>query len=174
MGGLGSGWFEQRSTELRTDEYPAIDVRQLSREFRLENDVLLDSGVVARLEWRPCHFGGYRPYFQCPRCKGRCCILYKYQAEHRGANYGCQKCLNMVHPVENEDKLQRSVRRNHKALKRRCYDSSRPEGKPLWMRWPTWKRISDQFAVEAITYFENHEKIFMMLRRLDKHKPLAK
>jgi hypothetical protein len=71
----------------------------------------------------------------------------------------------MVHPVENEGKLERSVRRNHKAINRRNYDPTRPEGKPKWMRWPTWKRLSDQFVIDAMAYFEVHHSIMMRLKR---------
>jgi hypothetical protein len=70
----------------------------------------------------------------------------------------------MVHPVENEGKLERSVRRNHKAVNRRIYDPAQPGGKPLWMRWPTWRRLCDRFAVAVASYFEYNEKIMMMTR----------
>ena len=152
----------------RTVDYPSIDVRQMARELRLGTNIMLTGGALVRLEWRSCHFGGARVYFQCPRCEGRSCILYEFQSETKCVNqYGCRKCLDMVYPVENEGELQRSVRRNHKAMKRRCYDQSRPHGKPLWMRWPTWRRISDQFAVDAMAYFEDHEKIFLLLKRFN-------
>ncbi len=168
MAELLGGCSDRRSTRPRTVDYSSIDVRQMARELRLGTYVMLTGGVLVRLEWRSCHFGGTRVYFQCPRCEGRSCILYRFQIETKCADqYGCRNCLDMAYPVESEDKLERSVRRNHKAIKRRCYDSSRPEGKPLWMRWPTWKRLSDQFAVDAMAYFEDHEKIFMSLRRLD-------
>jgi hypothetical protein len=131
--------------------------------------------VLVRLEWKPCHFGGIRAYFRCPRCEGRSCILYRFQIETKCADqYGCRKCLDMAYPVENEGELERSVRRNHKALKRRCDDPSRPRGKPLWMRWSTWERLSDKFAVDVRTYFENREQISMILRRLDNTKFHAK
>lgn len=168
MAGVGSGWFERRSTRMRTDEYPAIDVRRMSRTSWLGDDVILAGRALVRLEWRPCHFGGYRPYFQCPRCEGRCCILYTYQTEGKGAgSYGCQKCLDMVHPVENEGKLERAMRRSNKAFNRQGYDPNRPEGKPLWMRWPTWRRLSAQAANSGMARLEYHEKVLLLLRYLD-------
>ena len=169
MGGIGSGWFERRSTKMRTDEYPCIDVRRLGCNSRRDGYVVLAGGALAALEWRPCHFGGHRPYFQCPRCRVRCCILYKYRTEGNGTTkYGCQKCLGMVHPGENEGGLERMVRSNNKALKQQGYDSNRPQGKPLWMRWPTWRRLSDKVGRSMMARFEYHEKIVMLFRYLDK------
>lgn len=70
--------------------------------------------------------------------------------------------------------MQRSARRNNKAMKRRCYDPSQPQGKPLWMRWPTWRRLSDEFALDVIAYFQAHDKVFVLLRRLDNFNPSRK
>lgn len=172
MAGIGSGWFERRSTRPRTDEYHSINLRSISREYRLGRDVVLPGGALVALEWRPCHFGGYRPYFQCPRCNGRCCILYRFRAEEKRANsYGCQKCLCMVHPVENEGKLERAMRRSNKVFNRQTFDGMRPEGKPLWMRWPTWRRLCEQAEKNALVRFEYHERLIMLLRHFDK--PIA-
>lgn len=155
-----------RSSKLRTVDFPYADVRQIARSSSLDTYVILEGGVSASLEWRSCHFGGTRVYFKCPRCGGRACILYRFCVSSNGVDqYGCQSCLDMVHPVENEGKLERACRRNHKAISGRIYDPTRPQGKPLWMRWPTWKRLSDQFKGDVMTYIENHEKILVGLRR---------
>ena len=175
MPGVGSGWFERRSSRMRTDDYPFIDVRKLECSTFRDAYVVLAGGALAMLEWRPCHFGGYRSYFQCPRCAGRCCILYRYRVEGKSADsYGCQKCLGMVHSVENESKLERAMRRNNKAIKRQCYDSTRPEGKPLWLRWPTWMRLSEEVAESIMARFEYHEKLIILLRHFDKPRQFRK
>lgn len=168
MAGVGNGWFERRSTKMRTDEYPFIDVRKLEFKSGLDGYVVFAGNALAELEWSSCHFGGHRPYFQCPRCRRRCCILYRYQTEGKsGDSYGCQKCLGMVHPVENEGKLERAMRRSNKVLKRQRYDTTRLKGKPLWMRWPTWKRLSDEVKAAVIVRMEYHEKIVRLLGHLD-------
>jgi hypothetical protein len=172
---LGSDWAGPPSSKARTDHYPSIDVRQMAREFRLGLYVVLAGGMRVSLEWRTCHFGGARVYFICPRCGGRSCILYRFKIESKRADqYGCQKCLDMTHPVENEGKLERAVRRNHKAINRHYYDPSRPKGKPIWMRWLTWRRLSEQFALDVMCYFDHHEKILMLARRAGRPKPPPK
>lgn len=175
MAGVGSGWFGRRSTKMRTDEYQAIDVRRMARQSCLREDVLLAGGALVRLEWRPCHFGGYRSNFWCPRCGGRCCILHRYQVEGRSTtHYGCQKCLRMVHSVENEGKLERAMRRSDKAFSRQSYDPSRPEGKPLWMRWNTWRRLSKEIAATAMARIEYHDNLIMLIRHSDEKQPEGK
>jgi hypothetical protein len=82
--------------------------------------------------------------------------------------------LDLVHPVENEDKLQRAVRRNHKAINRRPYDLTRPNGKPLWMRWHTWKRLSEEFVAAAMVQFEQHHQAIVLLKQLDKSRSRRK
>jgi len=172
MTGLPSDWSGRRSTKRRTDDYPSIDVREMARNFKLDTYVILAGGVLTTLEWKQCHFGGTSPYFKYPNSDARACILYRCWIESGQADqYGCQKCLDMVHPVENEGELERAVRRNHKAVNRRIYDRSRPAGKPLWMRWSTWARLSHQFTESAIVRFEQHERIIKLLKRFDQPKP---
>ena len=76
----------------------------------------------------------------------------------------------MVHPVENEGKLGRAMRRSNKAFNRQSYDATRPKGKPLWMRWPTWRRLSDKVAETVIARFEYHAQIVVLLAHLDNPK----
>lgn len=172
MGGVGSGWFERRSNKMKTDDYPSIDVRRLGCNPRLDGYVILAGGVLAELEWRPCHLGGYRPYFRCPQCKERCCLLYSYQVKGKGAsNYGCQKCLGMFHPVENEGKLERAMRRSNKTFNRQGYDPTRPQGKPLWMRWPTWRRLSKHATESIMARFEYHAQVVRLLDYLEQPRP---
>lgn len=80
----------------------------------------------------------------------------------------------MVHAVENEGTLERMVRRNNKAFIRQRYDPVQPRGKPLWMRWPTWRRLSDQVADSFMARFEYHDKTIMLLRYLDSPKQWLK
>lgn len=56
--------------------------------------------LAARLEWMPCHFGGVRWWFNCPRvvqgreCGRRCRILFL----PRGAGQvGCRGCLRLTY-----------------------------------------------------------------------------
>src|SRR5215204_4478492 len=39
------------------------------------------------LEWRPCNFGGRRPFMHCPQCQTPVVVLYM-----RGGRFKCRAC----------------------------------------------------------------------------------
>ena len=84
----------------------------------------------------PCHYGGARLWFLCPRCQGRTASLYL-----RGWP-GCRKCSRLVYPSQSDDALARSWRRTRK-LERRLsggtgeWNYRRPKG----MRVATFERL---------------------------------
>jgi hypothetical protein len=56
-----------------------------------------------RLETTPCHYGGERTWFSCPRCGRRCAVAY-----FAGALFACRKCLNLAYASQSEDGLART------------------------------------------------------------------
>jgi hypothetical protein len=114
VGGRGSGrrWGFGRPT---VGHFERQDVRDLAREWSLKSGG--DIGFQAwdgqqcvrqwvTLSWTPCHFGGMRPWFNCPGC-GRCvAILY------RGPKWWlCRTCLGLTYQSSQEGKLDRALRR---------------------------------------------------------------
>ena len=88
------------------------------------------------IERTPCHYGGARLWFRCPRCQGRTASLYL-----RGWP-GCRKCSRLVYASQSDDTLARSWRRTRK-LERRLsggtgeWNYRRPKG----MRVATFERL---------------------------------
>ena len=91
----------------------------------------------------PCHYGGARLWFLCPRCQGRTASLYL-----RGWP-GCRKCSRLVYPSQSDDALARSWRRTRK-LERRLsggtgeWNYRRPKG----MRVATFERLREEYFRE--------------------------
>ena len=51
-----------------------------------------------RLETIPCHFGGVRRWFLCPRCGRRCWIVYMESSLDTGSNtFACCLCLGLTY-----------------------------------------------------------------------------
>ena len=65
-----------------------------------------DVANTVDLEWTDCHYGGQRPWFQCPnRCCGkRVAILYIDES------IGCRQCQGLVYESQRENDCNRSSR----------------------------------------------------------------
>jgi len=84
----------------------------------------------------PCHLGGYRQWFLCPKCYERCGVLYALKA------YACRKCHGLRYKAELDTLQNRAIQKCIKFRKR----FGMTEGgtiapfpdKPKRMRWDTY------------------------------------
>lgn len=83
-------------------------------------DVECPIGIVET----PCHYGGTRPWFVCPRCGGRCAVVY-----FGGRVYACRKCLDIAYASQSEDQTARLWR------KQRKIERKLSGGAGEWNRW---------------------------------------
>ena len=166
MGGYGSGRYMRLGVEnsRRVTQFHALDIRHLRKERRLqageparvEFEYSLRRSpsaiaVAAAIVWVPYPFG-LRPFFTCPVCGQRCCLLYLAE------RCACRKCLRLSYPVQFETKLDQGFRRAWKARKKlvqpdghsACgdfiFDSQRPKG----MHWRTFNRLRDEAHQAAV------------------------
>jgi len=89
------------------------------------------------LERTPCHFGGTRPWFRCPRCWALRAVIYGVASDGK---FGCRQCMRLGYVSEAESRIDRVNRKFHKLQAKLGEDGE----KPKWMRWKTFDRISDQ------------------------------
>jgi hypothetical protein len=82
--------------------------------------------------WTPCHFGGSRQWFACPRCGRRCAVIYM-----GGGEFACRTCLRLGYISESLDTVNRLWRKQSKLEVRLGPDG----GKPKRMRKRTYERI---------------------------------
>lgn len=75
-----------------------------------ENREAMDYEVT--LDRTPCHYGGTRAWFLCPRCGRRVAMLYG------GKRFLCRHCHDLGYAVENEDAMSRLLRRSNKLRER--------------------------------------------------------
>jgi hypothetical protein len=87
----------------------------------------------------PCHFGGSRPWFCCPKCHSRCGKVYFARHE-----LVCRRCLGLAYRCQSETSGDRS-RRVARRVRRRLGASSNlaiPVGqKPKGMHQCTFDRL---------------------------------
>jgi hypothetical protein len=87
----------------------------------------------------PCHLGGERTWFVCPRCKRRAAILYLYRR-----TLDCRRCQDLVYQTQRQDPAFRALtalRKRHQRLSDwGLIDDPNPE-KPKYMHWSTYLRL---------------------------------
>jgi hypothetical protein len=88
------------------------------REWYLELTEYGDQGAntAISLLHTPCHYGGYREWFECPGCFKRVGILYRDKS-----HFKCRKCLNLVYWLQkmNYNTLSPTIQSMHKLDKMR-------------------------------------------------------
>jgi len=92
------------------------------------------------LDWTPCNFGGYRPWFICPvrGCGRRVAKLYG------GAIFACRHCHQLGYASQREDWYDRADRRANKIRSQLGWELgiANPKGpKPKGMHWKTFFRL---------------------------------
>lgn len=71
----------------------------------------------------PCHFGGSRPWWQCPRCRRRVGVLYL-----RNSSFMCRRCGRVAYASQTEDEMGRAWRKQRKAERQLGENWQRPKG----------------------------------------------
>lgn len=84
---------------------------------------------------KPCHFGGTRPWFQCPRCARQVAVLYM-----RSGRFACRHCQRVAYTSQSEDILGRTWIMQRKLEARLDEYWQRPKG----MRQATHQRLLDR------------------------------
>src|SRR5277367_2262353 len=93
----------------------------------------------APITWTTCHFGGRRPWFECPYCRRRSAVIYMAE-EHMA----CRRCFGMAYASQQEPVRQRGLM---KAQKIRMGLGGSPSmmdtfpDRPKGMHWRTYHRI---------------------------------
>ena len=93
----------------------------------------------------PCHYGGSRPWFACPRCWQRCAILYL------AGRPKCRRCARLVYPSQSADATARSWQRTLQILQRLGQADEWPHGvprRPKGMRRATYERLWQAWEAE--------------------------
>ena len=173
MGGYGSGRYTRLGVKnsRRVNQFDKVDIRQYRKlhnywfrpgeTARVEFEYSLRGGgppfvpVSAAVVWVPYHFG-LRPFFECPGCGRRCCVLY---LGNRGA---CRECLGLSYPVQFETKQNQGFRRAWKARKKlvqpdgnsSCGDWIPDSRKPKGMHWTTFNRLRNEAHQKARELWE--------------------
>jgi hypothetical protein len=113
-----------------------LNLSQGSTPWFVEQDILVKDV--------PCHFGGYRPLFQCHRCWNNARFLYLRSGR---SSFVCRACTDLLYRTQSVDDDQQSqiaIAKIQSRLAKKCaanklgpYDLP---SKPPWMRWHTYEK----------------------------------
>jgi hypothetical protein len=171
MGGFGSGRWAQKGTQPTVDTVRRLDVRILRQRCQLwpgargtlywanemldfivrADHLLLYSRttesreavgpVTIWLDWTPCHYGGHRLWFLCPRCARRVAALCRM-----GGWWRCRHCARLRYASQHQTYGARMVAQARK-IRRRVgagFNLTLPLllwDKPKGMHWRTFERL---------------------------------
>jgi hypothetical protein len=133
----GLSWSDGASIGLKVYE----DSVQLIFRVRVQGGDWQDVTQSITTEWTSCRFGGKRPWFRCPRCGGRCYVLYGY---HR---FLCRRCHDLAYASQCETAQDRYFRRANKIRERLGAEPGEITiEKPPYMWWRTYDRLIDEMG----------------------------
>jgi hypothetical protein len=101
-----------------------------------------------QLTWTECHFGGERPWFQCPvrGCWNRVAILYF------AGTFACRECCNLAYASQRQSPNTRASNRVNKTRAKLGWKPGFLNGvewKPKGMHWDTFGRLLKQHEEEV-------------------------
>jgi hypothetical protein len=154
MGGHGSGrWGVSRRplaesmrridlATLRRDAPPLTARHTLQIRYYNAADEQVQVTTVY-LESTRMYFGGRRLWFRCPRCEGRCRVLYGTW------RIACRRCHRLRDCSQRETKEDRATRAMLKIVRRLNPDDPVPcndlPEKPKGMHWNTYDRLVERY-----------------------------
>lgn len=103
-----------------------------------------DAREPVRLDWTPCNFGAYRPWFICPGAgRGRrVAVLHE-----PGKYFLCRHCYDLAYESQREGGMYRALRKAQ-GIRERLGGSANmtipfPD-KPKGMHWRTYRRLREE------------------------------
>lgn len=126
---------------------------------------------IVSLEWSPCHFGGQRSWFVCPRpeCGRRVAILFG------GSIFACRHCHKLAYKCQRERVDERAMRRADTIRQRLGWGAgiANPEGgRPKGMHWRTFDRLKAEYDAFANVSLEGlADRLGLINPRRDKTEP---
>ena len=111
-----------------------------------------------RTQTTPCHLGGERHWFTCPRCNKRVAVLYA-----PGRYFACRQCGKLTYATQKENVGDRASTKANKLRKRLGWELGILNGdglKPKGMHWKTYYRLKCQHdALVQISLYDMGDKL---------------
>lgn len=114
----------------------------------------------------PCHLGGRRHWFTCPRCSKRVAVLYA-----PGRYFSCRQCGGLGYATQKEGAGDRASTKADKLRKRMGWEAgilNGDGGKPKGMHWKTYQRLkSHHDALVQVSFHDIGRKLGFLHKLLE-------
>lgn len=114
----------------------------------------------------PCHLGGQRHWFTCPRCSKRVAVLYA-----PGRYFACRQCCGLGYSTQKEGAGDRASSRAENLRKRMGWEAGILNGngsKPKGMHWKTYQRLTSRHdALVQVSLHDIRRKLGFLHKMLD-------
>ncbi len=113
------------------------------------------------MEWTACHFGGTRPWWNCPCCGKRVAVLWA------GSTYACRDCQKINYESTRRSESDKPFDRANKLRKRLGWVPGVAHGmgdKPKGMHWTTYARLLEQYTVHSLATVDSTNKLLARLK----------
>lgn len=124
-------WSWSRGGESMGSVRFTVSADSIRLAFSLSNN---DHAQTISTTTTPCPLGGFRQWFECPVCRGRCALLYL-----RSSRFACRSCQRVSYTSQAGSESDRINTRYHRL------NALVEAGKPKWQRWATFDRLLDKF-----------------------------
>jgi hypothetical protein len=159
-GGLRSTtWTRRRDGQVDGSIVVRCGVDEIELIYRVREpraDEWEELEELVSIEWTPCNFGGWRPWFRCPSCDRRAGKLYG------GRRFLCRHCCGFAYESTRESATYRLMHRAQNIRRQLGGDGNLldlfPE-KPKGMHWKTYERLRELSERAA------HESMRLALER---------
>jgi hypothetical protein len=115
----------------------------------------------------PCHLGGQRHWFTCPRCGKRAAVLYA-----PGRYFACRQCGGLGYATQKEGAGDRASTKADKIRKRLGWEAGILNGcggKPKGMHWKTYWRIKSRHdALVQVSFYDIGRKLGFLHKLLER------
>ena len=143
-----------------------VDFESMVLSYQMKStDEVVEQRVQTQTS--PCHFGGQRHWFTCPRCSKRVAVLY---APSRYVE--CRQCGGLAYATQKEGVGDRAMTKADKLRKRLGWPAgiANPNtGKPKGMHWATYNRLkSNHDELKHVSFHDIGRKLGFLNKLLER------
>lgn len=140
-----------------------VELQSVVLSYRMKsNGEVVEQRVQTQTS--PCHLGGQRHWFTCPKCSKRVAVLYA-----PGRYFACRQCGGLGYATQKEGRGDRASSKANKIRKRLGWQAgilNDPGGKPKGMHWATYRQLTIQHDTLLQVSFEDMGRKLGILNKM--------